>query len=73
MKKRDHEANKEKVATHLAVRSILEKQREIKVKIKSQGNCMEPAIKNGDILKIYTKSPRAIRIGDIVFFFIKGI
>lgn len=70
MKQKENRENEEKIVSQFVLRSIIEKKREIKVKIKSQGNCMEPVIKNGDVVRVYEKSAREINIGDIVLFLI---
>lgn len=69
MKQKENRENEEKIVSQFVLRSTIEKKREIKVKIKSQGNCMEPVIKNGDVVRVYEKSAREISIGDIVLFF----
>lgn len=47
----------------------LAEQNRVEVRVKSQGECMEPVIKDGDVIEIYRKTPNELKVGDIIAFF----
>lgn len=44
-------------------------QNRVEVRVRSQGECMEPVIKDGDVIEIYRKTPDELKVGDIIAFF----